>query len=259
MADAKSVNISTATIAAILTALAGAGGTAAVTMQSAAIPQLSAAIKGPQTAAIGKLVSLKADAPGATQLRWYPETDGTSHVCEGGDGMVATSDVAGEREFVLFASNGTSSVVAVHRVSFGLTPTPKPDDCPPDVVPPRPTPDPKPDPQPDPAPTFGLAKSVPEWLAKVPAASRGQSGDIAAVYREIGQKAAESKFAVIIDVEAASSAAILKLVTDGKIDAQAWRPFGESLNAAFTGLRAVGRITTAKEYGQAMLEVAGAL
>jgi hypothetical protein len=265
------VNSSTAAIMALAAALTAGGGATVVTSQvaqKAAVP-ITAVVKGPSTSPVGKLVTLTVEAPGATQVRWYPEQDGISHVCDDGRSVTMTQDKPGVVELAVFVANSETSAVVVHKVVFGSPPnspgTPKPPggECPPCPPPPVPVPGPTPIPVPVPIPTpvsYGLAQAVPTWLTKVtPATAQKQAPNIGGAYATVADKASSGAFTDLDQVDKACGEEIVKLFKAGKLDAVAWKPFGESVNGAFTALKAIGRITTPKEYGQALTEVANAL
>lgn len=115
------------------------------------------------------------------------------------------------------------------------------------------------DPPPTPIPPggtpggYGLASQVPAWLATVPAAARGDVPKIKEALATIA--AAAPKFKSVADMQAALGVSLTSAMANGSD----WKTFGGQFNAAMVQLMAAGKITTPAEYGQALLEVKGAL
>jgi len=118
-------------------------------------------------------------------------------------------------------------------------------------------PDPKPDPEPDPDPPagFGLAAKVPGWIKTVPDQHKSNAESIAKVLESSGRAAIAGTLKEIKEVE---SVTILGLQVTIK-NKQAWNKFGSSLMTELDALQKSGKIKTVADYGEALVEVAGAL
>lgn len=173
------------------------------------------------------------------------ESDDSNSISIEDDSKLVLASYPGTYRIMLAVSNADGLDVAKWTVTVSAT-------TPPDIPPPPPPPDDDDPPLPPPPPaSFGLKPSVAGWLASVPAANLPQRQALRTALSAAGTKAANGDFATLSDAKAAAGTAI----KDSGIDLQAWRMFGTSMNAAFDGLIATGRIVTARDYGRAMLEI----
>lgn len=110
---------------------------------------------------------------------------------------------------------------------------------------------------PGPPPTFGfgLAAQVPAWLATVPAADRG---DAAAIGKGLKNIAAIAGSDILPDIQSVKTALLATLTISIK-NKKSWREFGTAFANEIDRLLESGKISTPKQYGQALGEVGGAL
>lgn len=137
--------------------------------------------------------------------------------------------------------------------------------CPPPVPPVPPTNPPVPPTNPPVPPTepppsnpgkFGLTVSAAKWLETVPPDLRHQKAAVRGACQAVGNKAVAGQYATPAQVEAAFGEALKEVNRQGAIDALAWRVFGNDyMNPAIAGLKSTGKIKTAADYGQALLEI----
>lgn len=113
-------------------------------------------------------------------------------------------------------------------------------------------PPPKP---PPPSQGFGLASSVPTWLATVPTDKRSNQKVIKGVLDTNARLAADGRFNTLTEIKQSLGAGLAAAVTE----VVAWRSFGNSLYTAISKLEASGKIKTPQDFGKALAEIAGAM
>lgn len=207
---------------------------------------------------------------GATVIMPSEPEDGSSISIEG-DSKCVIASYPGVYRVMLAVSNADGLSVAKWTVT--VAPCTPPTPAPPNPVPPDPTPVPPtpvpptpvpptpvpPTPAP-PSPDFGLTEASRQWLKTVPAdLVASQRIGIAARFRLVGNRAVLGEFQTMKDAEAAIGQALVEAKNLAQFDPLAWKVFGESMNAAFKGLQAAGKMTTPKDYGYALLAIARGL
>jgi len=238
-------------------------------------------IKGPTTARSGDIIVLDASGSVADHYNWLVDVSSVDVPGGGGDGSdistmvsqlkalgynvqspgddsgplthilidggkkVITASYPGIWRFYLAGSNSEGVVQKSWTVKIGtFTPDSPPKDDPKD--PPK-------------IPEFGLADQVSGWVSKVPASSQSQKSTLKESLHKVGTDCVNGVHDTPDACEKAVGEVILQLVSSGKLNSSDWSSFGQSLNLAFTALRATGSIKTPQDYGYAVLEVAGGL
>jgi hypothetical protein len=132
---------------------------------------------------------------------------------------------------------------------------PKPNPVPPDTTPPDTAPPDTNPPQTPPNSGFGLASQVPGWLSTVPPEHKANGTRISEGMVAIANISGPPILPNVSDVKTALLAS-LTLSIDNK---KAWSEFGRSLAKELRRLQDDGTISTAKQFGAAILEVAEAM
>jgi len=241
-------------------------------------------ITGPTSVYTGAMIRLSAEKSDADHYSWLVDTSDVE-LPPGGDptkineainavearGFKVIRSEAGEENPTFSIQNGgrdlfLSSYPGTYRVFLAVSIdgvgvaqtswTVKVKECrgPPDEPdPPKP---PEPPDEPDPPTTgFGLAAKVPVWLTSVPQEHRSNSAAIKESLSAVGKIAGTDILPTVSGVKTA----LLASLTLSIKDKSAWAKFGQSLATELEKLQSAGTITTAKQFGEAILEVAGAM
>jgi hypothetical protein len=88
---------------------------------------------------------------------------------------------------------------------------------------------------------------------------KSQSEGLAIRFSAIGANAIGGTYPDMKSVEAAIGQSIIEAKNQAQFDQLAWKVFGENMNASFKVLQGTGRLSTAKDYGYALLEISKGL